>query len=693
MSADAAAARRAPRVVNVKPSQQLAYRPSPTVRAVLRGLGWDEVELPEEVHRRREELSRSAEVVLAKEAAARRGREEAERMRREGAGEEEGGDALRRELAYKERLERGPPRAAADVEEGDLSPRDRAEARSEAARLSPRDKARVVRKHLRELDRATEGKGAAAEKAEENAAKTGPAPAPAAKKKGSKRDHERQGMASSLRNFLAFDELPPSVRWDLAWVGSATRAFFKTVAPHRKVNQVPGVEALTKKRDLAESMERMRAAFPADYDFHPESFRLPMDYDRLERHEQARLDAGGAAGAGSDEWWIVKPSAMCQGIGIYVTNRLDKLCAQRGRSSRSRVVQRYVANPHLVDGLKYDLRLYAVLTSSSPLRVYLYGDGLARFCTDPYSPPAPDGAGSHRNLRAHLTNYSVNKASESFVFNTDAEADGDGSKWSVRALMERLRKDGHDTDALWQSIHAVVAKTCAAVQPRLSHEYRVRFPGDADGGRCFQLLGFDVMFDSAMKPWLIEVNRNPSLKMDTPLDAKIKAGMMSDLLQLVNPAAYTPPGVAAAATPAGRKAAMRGSMGESFRARREREARERADALARRVGHEEAFAASHSTGFTRVCPAVFTLDDVPVDPSAAPPPRVLDQYRRDGDTAGDADALARWAMAAHRHNCNLQFMMAAAPGSGAARRRGSAKAGATSRRASSVMSSSVGAKA
>lgn len=70
--------------------------------------------------------------------------------------------------------------------------------------------------------------------------------------------------------------------------------------------------------------------------------------------------------------------------------------------------QRYIHNPMLIDGRKFDLRLYVLVTSMEPLRVYLFEEGLVRFSTKRYS---------LRNLRSrftHLTNYSINKKSGSF---------------------------------------------------------------------------------------------------------------------------------------------------------------------------------------------------------------------------------------------------------------------------------------
>jgi hypothetical protein len=59
----------------------------------------------------------------------------------------------------------------------------------------------------------------------------------------------------------------------------------------------------------------------------------------------------------------------------------------------------------LIKGKKFDMRMYVVVTSYHPLRVYLYEEGLARFATEDYS----NDPRILRNKFVHLTNFSVNK--------------------------------------------------------------------------------------------------------------------------------------------------------------------------------------------------------------------------------------------------------------------------------------------
>ncbi len=88
------------------------------------------------------------------------------------------------------------------------------------------------------------------------------------------------------------------------------------------------------------------------------------------------------------------------------------------------VVQKYLKKPLLLDGLKFDLRLYVLLTSIDPLRIFLYNDGLARFATNPYT----IDSNNLDNVYMHLTNYSINKHSKDFIFNKNVAAEDVGHK-------------------------------------------------------------------------------------------------------------------------------------------------------------------------------------------------------------------------------------------------------------------------
>lgn len=54
------------------------------------------------------------------------------------------------------------------------------------------------------------------------------------------------------------------------------------------------------------------------------------------------------------------------------------------------MVQRYLHKPFLIEGLKFDMRIYVLVAGTDPMRIFVYEEGLARFATEPYMPPRSD---------------------------------------------------------------------------------------------------------------------------------------------------------------------------------------------------------------------------------------------------------------------------------------------------------------
>jgi len=68
--------------------------------------------------------------------------------------------------------------------------------------------------------------------------------------------------------------------------------------------------------------------------------------------------------------------ASARGTGIRVISKWGQI-----PKKVPLVVQRYIDNPYLINDTKFDLRLYILITSINPLRLYLYDNGLVRFAS------------------------------------------------------------------------------------------------------------------------------------------------------------------------------------------------------------------------------------------------------------------------------------------------------------------------
>lgn len=143
-------------------------------------------------------------------------------------------------------------------------------------------------------------------------------------------------------------------------------------------------------------MFRLKQKYGREYDITPMTYLFPEDFNRFLQDREVEE---------SNVLYILKPVASSCGRGIKVIGKKTKINRKDGY-----LASKYVCKPHLINGFKYDLRVYVLVTSYDPLRVYVYNDGLVRFATEKYSLNPND----LKKRFIHLTNFSVNKKSDNF---------------------------------------------------------------------------------------------------------------------------------------------------------------------------------------------------------------------------------------------------------------------------------------
>ena len=167
--------------------------------------------------------------------------------------------------------------------------------------------------------------------------------------------------------------------------------------------------------------------------------------------------------------WILKPSGLSRGRGIFLLNSAgDAVCGQQS------VVQRYVADPLLLRGHKFDLRLYVLVTSFNPLEAFVHREGFARVAVRPYSTAAADLA----EELVHLTNATIQGSDALAALPPPIAAgpdDPDGrTKISLSRLWPLLEAEttGAGREALWPAICCTVLAALYSAQDAIPHQVR-----------------------------------------------------------------------------------------------------------------------------------------------------------------------------------------------------------------------------
>ena len=171
------------------------------------------------------------------------------------------------------------------------------------------------------------------------------------------------------------------------------------------------------------------------------------------------------------------------------------------------------------------MRLYLLVTGFCPLKIYLFDDGLARFCSEKYDLD-PEKM-SDRYI--HLTNYSINKTSVNFQQNNSTNEEF-GEKWTLFTLKRYFKKNNLNFEAVWLKIKDIIVKIILSVTDIAIPLIK---PLNLSSGNLYELYGVDILLDETLNPWLMEVNLNPSLNCDSQLDLKVKSKLLTDIFNII----------------------------------------------------------------------------------------------------------------------------------------------------------------
>ncbi|GMH51208.1 hypothetical protein TL16_g00962 [Triparma laevis f. inornata] len=327
-------------------------------------------------------------------------------------------------------------------------------------------------------------------------------------------------------NRAGFRRKISGVQWNCQWGKHLTTDGFESLNRFQKANHFPGSWCIGRKDRLMRCIGRAKRAaknmpnVPSDgFDIIPGGWILPTEYDSFTR----------AASMERNPVYILKPSASACGRGIRLIHKNNMNSVPKVNPC---IVQEYLKDPYLINGKKFDLRIYVLVTSFDPLRCYVFQEGLARFSTKNYS---------MKNLNsryAHLTNYSINKKSKNFVAPTaDNNSDMEGSKWSLTALWRYLSQTVglQRVKKCQREVRRLITKTLIAAEGEVAPLVHRHVKHSTS---CYEVFGFDVFLDKVLRPWLIEVNISPSLMGSSPLDQKIKGTLMADVFHLIGNVPY-----------------------------------------------------------------------------------------------------------------------------------------------------------
>ena len=215
---------------------------------------------------------------------------------------------------------------------------------------------------------------------------------------------------------------------------------------------------------------------------------------------------------GSKNVWIVKPGGLSRGRGVHCIDQLNDILSNVKPCNQT-IIQKYIENPLVINGRKFDIRQWVLVTDLNPLTIYLFDTPYIRFGAENYD------IDDFKNVFSQLTGNSIAKHSEKF--NT-GEIEGD--MWENEQFREYLKKVyGKDC---WPEIQEKIKKVVILSLESAKHKLYNR-------KNNFENFGFDIMLDDKLNVYLIEINASPDWSYSTKVTEKLVKIASEDIMKVV----------------------------------------------------------------------------------------------------------------------------------------------------------------
>jgi len=287
------------------------------------------------------------------------------------------------------------------------------------------------------------------------------------------------------------------------------------VNKYQKINRYFNSFEYVSKSSLYINYKKMNEIFPDDYNFMLETFSFPEDKKIINKKFKNYKFNNNPK---NNDVWLIKPKLGSLGLGMSILKNITNI-------KKECLITKYLINPHLIKGFKYDLRIHGLVTSVKPLKIYLYDEGLVRVASEKYDPKKID------NEFSFLTNLYINrKNKKKFIYPKNLSNIEDSNLWNLAAFKRYCKRNNINYDKLYDDFGDIFIKMVLSVREKIIDNIKLN---KLSSSNFYHVIGFDIIYDENMKPYLLESNRRCGLRDDNDAEKYYTHNIVADTINLV----------------------------------------------------------------------------------------------------------------------------------------------------------------
>ena len=283
---------------------------------------------------------------------------------------------------------------------------------------------------------------------------------------------------------------------------------------YQKINRFFNYYDYVSKSSLYKNYKKMKTLFQDDFDYMFETYSYPEDkiiiFNKFKNYRLTNYS--------QNELWLIKPKLSTCGANIALLKEYSDI-------KDDYIITKFLKNPHLIKGFKYDLRFHGLITSILPLKLYLYNEGLVRISSEKYD------YNNLTKLSSYLTNIALNiKNEKKYIYPNNISNIEDSNLWNFDVFQNYCEKKGYNYTEIFEKVKDIFIKLVLSIRKKtINYIKKINL----HSSNFYHLIGFDIILDNNLKPYLLETNRRTSLRNDNEAEKYNAYNMIADTLNLI----------------------------------------------------------------------------------------------------------------------------------------------------------------
>ena len=284
---------------------------------------------------------------------------------------------------------------------------------------------------------------------------------------------------------------------------------------YQKINRFYNYNEYVSKSLLYINYKPFHDKFPDDYNYMLETYSYPKEKQEIiEKFSKYSLK-------NDNDVWMIKPTMGSLGLKISILTNYSDI------KLKNYLITKYLYNPHLIKGYKYDLRFHGLVSTIKPLKLYLYNEGLVRLASEKYNFSVSDP----HNKYSFLTNLFINKKNQKkFIYPKNMKNMEDSNLWNLDTFQKYCARNNINYEKLYSEVGDIFIKMMITVREKIIDNIEKT---NLQYSNFYHLIGFDIILDENLKPYLLETNRRCGFRNDNDAEKYYTYNIIADTLNII----------------------------------------------------------------------------------------------------------------------------------------------------------------